>query len=146
MNILFLYSSVASRQVLPDDMIVLAEPNPYDMVQAIKKAIHMLPYIDPHLMHDRMKSLYSWHDVAKRTEVVYNRARQCSKKDFLYRLSRYLRCGTWAGKIFFLVMLLNFLLLNLLQIWQPSENIEEVPDMELSLDQQEDKPRNPCEA
>ncbi|KAM0944623.1 putative phosphatidylinositol N-acetylglucosaminyltransferase [Dioscorea sansibarensis] len=133
-------------EVLPDDMIVLAEPNPYDMVQAIKKAIHMLPYIDPHLMHDRMKSLYSWHDVAKRTEVVYNRARQCSKKDFLYRLSRYLRCGTWAGKIFFLVMLLNFLLLNLLQIWQPSENIEEVPDMELSLDQQEDKPRNPCEA
>lgn len=32
-------------------MIVLAEPAPEDMVQAIKKAINMLPDIDPQAMH-----------------------------------------------------------------------------------------------
>lgn len=32
-------------------MIVLAEPDPSDMVQAITKAIDMLPQIDPQTMH-----------------------------------------------------------------------------------------------
>ena len=38
-------------QVLPDDMIVLAEPAPEDMVRAVKKAIGMLPGINPQVMH-----------------------------------------------------------------------------------------------
>ena len=41
-------------QVLPDDMIVLAEPAPEDMVRAVKKAIDMLPGIDPQVMHLRV--------------------------------------------------------------------------------------------
>lgn len=35
-------------------MIVLAEPDPDDMVQAIAKAIHILPQIDPQDMHLRV--------------------------------------------------------------------------------------------
>lgn len=107
-------------KVLPDDMIVLAEPDPVDMVQAIKKAISILPKIDPQVMHERvsyigwlalynnlhcvrwpniilfsffifgqMKGLYNWNDVAKRTEIVYNRALKCSDQSLLERLSRY---------------------------------------------------------
>lgn len=34
-------------------MIVLAEPDPTDMVRAITKAINMLPQIDPQTMHLR---------------------------------------------------------------------------------------------
>uniref|UniRef100_A0A0D9XMP7 Glycosyl transferase family 1 domain-containing protein n=1 Tax=Leersia perrieri TaxID=77586 RepID=A0A0D9XMP7_9ORYZ len=75
-------------EVLPDDMIVLAEPAPEDMVLAVKKAIDMLPGIDPQVMHLRMKNLYSWDDVAKRTEIVYDRAMQSSKTDLLERLPR----------------------------------------------------------
>lgn len=41
-------------KVLPDDMIVLAEPAPEDMVHAIRKAISMLPDIDPQDMHLRV--------------------------------------------------------------------------------------------
>lgn len=100
-------------------MIVLAKPDPVDMVQAIQKAICILPNIDPHAMHLRvselvymwlvvtykmcslivfmfgsylycqMKKLYSWHDVAKRTEIVYDRALRCSNQNLLERLSRY---------------------------------------------------------
>jgi len=39
---------------LPDEMIVLAEPDPGDMVHAIQKAISMLPKIDPQVMHNRV--------------------------------------------------------------------------------------------
>ncbi|ONI01504.1 hypothetical protein PRUPE_6G143200 [Prunus persica] len=77
--------------VLPDDMIVLAKPDPSDMVQAIKKAISILPKIDPQEMHNHMKELYNWHDVAKRTEIVYDRALKCSNQNLLQRLSR---CAT----------------------------------------------------
>ncbi|XP_034221857.1 phosphatidylinositol N-acetylglucosaminyltransferase subunit A-like isoform X2 [Prunus dulcis] len=124
-------------EVLPDDMIVLAKPDPSDMVQAIKKAISILPKIDPQEMHNRMKELYNWHDVAKRTEIVYDRALKCSNQNLLQRLSRYLSCGAWAGKLFCLVMIIDFLLWHLLQLWKPAEDIEEVPDFVLSHDQDE---------
>ncbi|KAG8496220.1 hypothetical protein CXB51_009492 [Gossypium anomalum] len=105
--------------VLPDDMIVLAEPDPSDMVHAIRKAISILPNIDPQVMHDRMKRLYNWNDVAERTEIVYNRALKCSDQSLLERLSRYLSCGAWAGKLFCL----------------PAKDIEEVPDVALRCHQ-----------
>lgn len=103
-------------------MIVLSEPDPSDMVQAVKKAIAIVPKIDPQTMHLRvsylfkmsgglilnyfhcfsflfcfcllyelcqMKKLYSWHDVARRTEIVYEHALRCSNQNLLERLSRY---------------------------------------------------------
>nr|XP_023924248.1 phosphatidylinositol N-acetylglucosaminyltransferase subunit A [Quercus suber] len=122
-------------EVLPDDMIVLAEPDPTDMVQAIKKAMSILPMIDPQDMHNRIKKLYDWHDVAKRTEIVYDRALKCANQNLLERLSRYLACGAWAGKLFCLVMIIDFLLWRLLQLWKPAEDIEVVPDIVLSHDE-----------
>ncbi|XVF20278.1 hypothetical protein REPUB_Repub11eG0184100 [Reevesia pubescens] len=126
-------------EVLPDDMVVLAEPDPSDMVQAIKKAISILPKIDPQVMHDRMKRLYNWNDVAKRTEIVYDRAVKCSNQSLLERLSRYLSCGAWAGKLFCLVMIIDFLLWRLLELWQPAKDIEEVPDFVLPCVQDGEK-------
>lgn len=38
-------------------MIVLAQPEPRDMVLAVKKAINMLPAVDPHAMHERVSFL-----------------------------------------------------------------------------------------
>ena len=78
-----------------------------------------------------MRELYNWHDVAKRTEIVYDRAFKCSNQNLLERLSRYLFCGAWAGKLFFLVMIVGFLLWQLLELWQPADDIEEVPDFTL---------------
>lgn len=39
-------------------MVVLAEPDPGDMVQAIKKAITILPKIDPQEMHNRVSAFF----------------------------------------------------------------------------------------
>lgn len=41
-------------------MVVLAEPDPNDMVMAITKAIDLLPQIDPEEMHHRV-SVFSDH-------------------------------------------------------------------------------------
>lgn len=45
-------------QVLPDDMVVLAEPDPGDMLQAIKKAISIIPMIDSREMHNRVSAFF----------------------------------------------------------------------------------------
>ncbi|KAK4840496.1 hypothetical protein QYF36_010258 [Acer negundo] len=127
-----------STCVLPDDMIVLAEPDPDDMVLAIWKAISILPKIDPQVMHNPMKKLYNWQDVAKRTEIVYDRALKCSNQNLLERLSRYLSCGAWAGKLFALVMIIDYLLCCLLQLWKPAKDIDEVPDIILPKNQDKD--------
>ncbi|WZZ23326.1 hypothetical protein YC2023_124713 [Brassica napus] len=116
-------------EVLPDDMVVLAEPDPDDMVRAIEKAISILPSINPEEMHNRMTKLYSWQDVAKRTEIVYDRALKCSNRSLLERLSRFLSCGAWAGKVFCMVMIIDYLLWRLLQLLQPDDDIEEAPEI-----------------
>ncbi|GAB2251340.1 hypothetical protein Droror1_Dr00017590 [Drosera rotundifolia] len=125
-------------EVLPDNMIVLTESDPSDVAEAIRKAITLLPRIDPQVMHLGMKDLYSWHDVAKRTERVYDRAMGCSDQSLLGRLSRYLSCGAWAGKLFSLVMIVEYLFWCLLKVWQPAEEIEEVPDVHLPQHQIEE--------
>jgi len=54
---------------------------------------------------------------------------------------RYLTCGVWAGKLFCLVMIINYLLWCLLEFLQPAEGIEEVPDigpLQARLDSRDD--------
>ncbi|KAI5062246.1 hypothetical protein GOP47_0022785 [Adiantum capillus-veneris] len=116
-------------EVLPPDMIVLAEPVPENMVEAIGRAIKLLPKIDPFSMHDRMRTLYSWTDVAKRTEVVYDHAMNARDEDLLQRLSRYFECGPWAGKLFCLVVILDFIIWNILEWWKPTKEADIAPDM-----------------
>ncbi|KAG8082198.1 hypothetical protein GUJ93_ZPchr0014g46988 [Zizania palustris] len=59
-------------EVLPDDMIVLAQPAPEDLVQAVKKAIDMLPGIDPQLMHLRILWKCNEFSSPQPTEVLHN--------------------------------------------------------------------------
>ncbi|KAL5752667.1 hypothetical protein ACOSQ2_023174 [Xanthoceras sorbifolium] len=101
-----------STRVLPDDRIVLAEPDPVDMVLAIRKPMSIL--------HDR---------------IVYDRALKCSNQNLVERLSRYLSCAAWAGKLFALVMIIDYLLWRLLQLWKPAEDIDEVSDIILPKNQ-----------
>lgn len=44
---------------------------------------------DPHTAHERVKDMYAWSDVARRTEVVYERAMAAERKDTYERLTRY---------------------------------------------------------
>lgn len=116
-------------EVLPPDMIVLAEPASESIVEAIGKAIKLLPGVDPQGMHNRVRSLYSWADVARRTETVYNHSVDTKPDDLLQRLSRYYACGPWAGKLFCVMVIIEFMLWILLEWWYPDEQVERAPDI-----------------
>lgn len=55
-------------EVLPPSMIKFAEPTVNDLVEAIVEALPISRRIVPSEMHDRMKTMYTWLDVSKRTE------------------------------------------------------------------------------
>ena len=60
-------------EVLPSDILLLANPNPESLVDAIRDALVKVRDISPWDVHDRVAQMYSWDEVAMRTEAVYER-------------------------------------------------------------------------
>jgi hypothetical protein len=45
----------ASLQVLPPDVMLLAEPSPEDLLAAVEEAIQRVPHLDPLQQHGRVR-------------------------------------------------------------------------------------------
>ena len=102
-------------EVLPPSMMLLAEPEAEAMVAAIGEALQRLPAVEPWAMHEwvrgrrwpqggaqgwianqmvtpvrfQVTEMYSWQDVARRTERVYDLVAAAAEDDVLDRLARY---------------------------------------------------------
>jgi len=72
--------------------------------------------------------MYSWNDIASRTEKVYNEIVSRTPLPLIDRLKRYYGCGAWAGKLFCLLMALDFLLLWFLELCYPRARIDIAKD------------------
>eukprot|EP00899_Mesostigma_viride_P026856 jgi/Mesvir1/7355/Mv19162-RA.1 len=59
-------------EVLPAGMIELAPPSADGIVDAVARTLPRVGRVDPHWLHERVKELYSWGDVARRTARVYD--------------------------------------------------------------------------
>ena len=61
-------------EVLPNDMILLTNTNPQDIIKKLSVAISLIntKQIDSELFHKRVSEMYSWENVAERTEKVRN--------------------------------------------------------------------------
>ncbi|CDW55521.1 phosphatidylinositol, partial [Trichuris trichiura] len=102
-------------EVLPSDLITLAEPSIQGIVDALDSAIqrywaNSLP--DPMEVHTRIRQMYSWSDVAERTEHVYFDA--LKRIDF-----RYLQNGYLFGIIMYVVAIVEIGILKLLSVVSP---------------------------
>jgi phosphatidylinositol glycan class A protein len=135
-------------EVLPQHMTTFAKPEEDDLVQATGKAIAALRSnkVRTDKFHDQVRMMYSWTDVAQRTERVYHGICGAISEEEFYgyypgggwtatrgrvhsfalidRLKRYYGCGIWAGKLFCLCVVIDFLLYVLLEIWAPRDNID----------------------
>ena len=134
-------------EVLPPRMTGFAEPDVDSLVMATSKAIHKLREgkLRTDKFHDDVRSMYSWTDVANRTERVYNGITGVLSEEEFYgagtlgqsrtrgfalidRLKRYYGCGIWAGKLFCLCVVVDYLLLVFLEFWMPRERIDVARD------------------
>ncbi|KAF7589221.1 hypothetical protein BBP40_004563 [Aspergillus hancockii] len=135
-------------EVLPQHMTTFAKPEEDDLVMATSQAIAALRSnkVRTDRFHDQVKMMYSWTDVAERTERVYNGIQgDISPEEFygyypgqgweasgdrvrsfalIDRLKRYYGCGVWAGKLFCLCVVIDVLIYVFLEMWLPRANID----------------------
>jgi phosphatidylinositol N-acetylglucosaminyltransferase subunit A len=133
-------------EVLPSHMTVFAKPEEDDLVAATGKAIAALRAnrVRTERFHDQVKKMYSWTNVAKRTERVYDGISGAINEAEFYgydatgirgrsgvqsfalidRLKRYYGCGVWAGKLFCLCVIVDYLLYLFLEWWFPRDQID----------------------
>jgi phosphatidylinositol glycan class A protein len=139
-------------EVLPRHMTQFADPDEDSIVLATGNAIADLRAnrVPTQLFHDQVKTMYSWTNVAERTERVYDGISGVLSEEEFYghtgggtvsatrgragvqnfdfalidRLKRYYGCGIWAGKLFCICVIIDFLLLVFLELWFPREKID----------------------
>lgn len=135
-------------EVLPSHMTTFAKPEEDDIVLATGKAISAIRAgkVRTEKFHDQVKKMYSWQNVALRTERVYDGISGTIPEDEFYgidtsgygsrirnfalidRLKRYYGCGIWAGKLFCLCCVVDYLFFLFLEWWFPRDNIDICPD------------------
>jgi phosphatidylinositol N-acetylglucosaminyltransferase subunit A len=136
-------------EVLPSHMTTFAKPEEEDLVAATGKAITAMRAgrIRTEKFHDQVRKMYSWSNVALRTERVYDGITGTISEDEFYgidtggydgsrlrnfalidRLKRYYGCGIWAGKLFCLCAVVDYLFFLFLEWWQPRDSIDVCPD------------------
>ena len=137
-------------EVLPPHMTEFAKPEEDDLVAATGRAIGALRAnkIRTEGFHDQVKKMYSWTNVAERTERVYDGITGTINEEEFYgdvsgggwsatrgragvqsyalidRLKRYYGCGVWAGKLFCLCVIIDYLIFQLLELFFPRKNID----------------------
>ncbi|KAI9227024.1 MAG: hypothetical protein DHS80DRAFT_32156 [Piptocephalis tieghemiana] len=117
-------------EVLPRSMIQFAPAEVNGLVDAVSRAVEAIRMqrVDPLRQHQQVAEMYSWINVAERTERVYDRVSEMAMPSLIERLRRYYGCGLFAGKLFCLVAAVDVLLLVFLQWLWPQEEYELAPD------------------
>ncbi|XP_074048502.1 phosphatidylinositol N-acetylglucosaminyltransferase subunit A isoform X2 [Macrotis lagotis] len=115
-------------EVLPDNLIILCEPSVKSLCNGLEKAISQLKsgtLPDPEKIHNRVKTFYTWRNVAERTEKVYDRVSREAVLPVDKRLNRLIsHCGPVTGCTFALLAVLNFLFLVFLRWLTPDSIID----------------------
>lgn len=90
-------------EVLPEGMLLLADPSPEGLIDAVGKALERVAAggRDPWAQHAAVREMYSWRSIASRTEAVYRSVLgDMGRGDSMAgRLERYHKCGKWFGPI-----------------------------------------------
>jgi phosphatidylinositol glycan class A protein len=111
-------------EVLPPDMIVFSAPSASDLCRALGESMPRIPTIDSLDFHRRVRAMYSWEDVAERTERVYHRIYRQPRLPLIERFRRYYGCGPFAGKLFVCVVATSYLIWHLLEWLRPRSEID----------------------
>jgi phosphatidylinositol glycan class A protein len=127
-------------EVLPSDLVWLAEPSVAGLLHALNTAISDKEagnVVDPFECHRRIGEYYQWNDIASRTLTVYELATNGPESCLSYRLQKLLSCGPIFGPVFVLIALIEHLLSFIYSLFVPNESIDLAEEM--SFDHQRSK-------
>lgn len=118
-------------EVLPPDMINLADPDVDSLVNCFSRVIsEKIENADPFEFHQRVRNMYSWERVAQETTtLVYDDVWRKPRLNFLERLARYKTVGGIAGYVVCTLAITLHFVVSLVEWWQPRDLIDVVPDI-----------------
>jgi len=122
-------------EVLPPDLIYLAEPSLSAVQVQLEQAIsdrRSGNVYDEFEVHERIKALYTWQDVARRTEHVYNSVSLEDKQDLSERMHRYVKIGPVAGPAFLFLVAIQYFMFMFYSWWIPEQTIDIAEDFKVS--------------
>lgn len=115
-------------EVLPPSMIKFANADVTAVVDAISEAVSICRRIVPSEMHERMKTMYTWLDVTKRTEIVYNKIVSTKFPSLAERMARYHSVGPFSGIAACFIVSAMHVLFKICEYMWPKKDIEICPD------------------
>ena len=90
-------------EVLPEELIHFVEPDASSiedgLITAVKRIIEG-QHVSKRDAHEFIKKNYTWRDVSRRTEIVYNQTKCLQPKPLARRVRNLWECGRLAGPIF----------------------------------------------
>jgi phosphatidylinositol N-acetylglucosaminyltransferase subunit A len=122
-------------EVLPPDLVDLAEPNLPAMVECLMATIHRHETTtttttrDPMVIHERIRQMYSWERVAMETEHVYESIHAQPRKTLQDRLQCYRSIGSMAGIVACFIALTVELWFRYVEWWMPRKDMEQLPPL-----------------
>ena len=118
-------------EVLPPEMIIYTREHTVEnLVRALEEAIHVTRSgkVDPVAQHERLKELYSWPDVARRTAKVYTHIKAMPDLTLAKRCYRARGIGPFVGVLSVVAVVLDHLLLQVLKWLYPAHSIDSAPE------------------
>lgn len=114
-------------EVLPQHMTSFANPDEDSLVEAALDAVDSVGSgrIDTSRFHDEVAAMYSWANIAERTENVYHSLNYREvNQPLLSRLKKYYCCGAVAGKLYCVCVIVDIFIFTLLEYFYPREHID----------------------
>lgn len=114
-------------EVLPQHMTTFADPAEDSLVEATLNAVSLIKMkkIDTSSFHEEVAAIYSWDDVARRTERVYRTVMETQVNVPIFdRLEKYYHCGVVAGKLHVLAVIVDIFICVILDWLYPKEEID----------------------
>lgn len=117
-------------EVLPPYMAYLAKPEEKCIIRQLKRAITNVKDIPCETFYNDVASLYSWRNVAERTEKVYDFALSAPNPSMLVRLKTSLTWGSVAGLWAVMYCIMEAILLFVVETFLPAGDIDILPSFD----------------
>lgn len=111
-------------EVLPPDMIYLSPAKPEPLIEKLELAIKHSKNIPCTKMHETIKSLYSWQNVAERAENVYFKVLEAPRLTLVNRLKITMTLGPISGLLACFYLLMHLWILIACEVIWPKESID----------------------
>lgn len=125
-------------EVLPPDLIHLAEATVPALVNGLEVAIAVHregKFIPPEIVHQRVRDIYTWSEIAERTEKVYNAIVQKPILSTSERLEKLQHRAPIAGIVYVIGMVIILIAHFLLNWIRPAKLIDRVPRVPPTISQ-----------